>query len=98
MLGEQIKKLRQSSNLSQVCLARKLGVTKQSISNWENGNIMPSIDMLIRLAEIFGVTTDYLLGLNDKHDLNTNGLSETQVAHVQAIINDILKAKEYKYP
>lgn len=94
MLGEQIKKLRQSSNLNQVCLARKLGVTKQSISNWENGNIMPSIDMLIRLAEIFGVTTDYLLGLNDKHDLNTNGLSETQVAHVQAIINDILKAKE----
>ncbi len=50
MLGEQIKKLRMNKNLSQVDLAKKLCVTKQSISNWENENIMPSIDMLIKIA------------------------------------------------
>lgn len=46
MLGEQIRKLRLARNLSQVELAQQLNVTKQSVSNWENNNIMPSIDML----------------------------------------------------
>lgn len=49
-LNENIKQLRLAQNLSQVDLAKALGVTKQSISNWENNNIQPSIDMLIRLA------------------------------------------------
>lgn len=39
MIGEQIKKLRTARNLSQVGLARMIGVTKQSVSNWENNNI-----------------------------------------------------------
>ena len=46
MLGEQIKQLRLARNMSQVALANQLGVTKQSISNWENDNILPSLDML----------------------------------------------------
>lgn len=89
MLGEQIKKLRMAKNISQVELADKLSVTKQSISNWENENIMPSIDMLIKIAEYFGVTTDFLLGLSEKHTLNTEGLSEPQISHIQTLINDI---------
>lgn len=90
MLGEQIKKLRSNKRLSQVELASKLCVTKQSVSNWENENIMPSIEMLIRIAEIFGVTTDFLLGLSEKHMLNTDGLTELQIAHIQTLINDII--------
>lgn len=89
MLGDQIKKLRMAKNISQVELADKLSVTKQSISNWENENIMPSIDMLIKIAEYFGVTTDFLLGLSEKHTLNTEGLSEPQISHIQTLINDI---------
>lgn len=45
-LNENIRQLRMARNLSQVDLAKALGVTKQSISNWENNNIQPSIDML----------------------------------------------------
>ena len=91
MLGEQIKKLRTNKRLSQIELANKLCVTKQSVSNWENENIMPSIEMLIRIAEIFGVTTDFLLGLSEKHTLNTDGLTELQIAHIQTLINDIVE-------
>ncbi len=91
MLGEQIKTLRMSRGLNQVEMAKIFGVTKQSVSNWENGNIMPSIDMLIKIANFFSVSTDYLLGLSEKHALNTDGLSESQVAHIQALINDILQ-------
>lgn len=90
MLGEQIKNLRTNKRLSQIELANKLCVTKQSVSNWENENIMPSIEMLIRIAEIFGVTTDFLLGLSEKHTLNTDGLTELQIAHIQTLINDII--------
>lgn len=91
MLGEQIKNLRTNKRLSQIELANKLCVTKQSISNWENENIMPSIEMLIRIAEIFGVTTDFLLGLSEEHTLNTDGLTEVQIAHIQTLINDIVE-------
>ena len=62
MFAKRIKFLRQSKELNQVQLAERLGVKKQSISNWENDNIMPSIDMLVRIADFFHVSTDYLLG------------------------------------
>ena len=89
MFGDQIKNLRMSKCLNQVEIAKILGVTKQSVSNWENENIMPSVDMLIKLSQFFNVSTDYLLGLTEKHALNTEGLSEIQIAHIQNIINDI---------
>ena len=54
-------------------------------------HIMPSIDMLIKIANFFSVSTDYLLGLSEKHTLNTDGLSELQISHIQTIINDILQ-------
>jgi transcriptional regulator with XRE-family HTH domain len=74
-------------------MAKIFGVTKQSVSNWENENIMPSVDMLVKIADFFNVSTDFLLGLTDKHALNTDGLSELQIAHIQAIINDILQVE-----
>lgn len=88
-LNENIKQLRQSRNLSQVDLARALGVTKQSISNWENNNIQPSIDMLIHLAQFFSVSTDFMLGLDERKYIEINGLSDQQLAHVTMIIDDI---------
>ena len=91
MLSEKIRNLRFNRGFSQVDLAKILGVTKQSVSNWENENIMPSIDILIKLAQLFSVSTDYLLGLSEKHNLNTEGLTELQIAHIQAVINDILQ-------
>ena len=90
MLGEQIKKLRMNKGISQVQLADKLNITKQSVSNWENEYIMPSVDMLIKIANFFNVSTDYLLGLSEKHTLNTDGLSDLQITHIQTIIDDIL--------
>ena len=90
MLGEQIKKLRMNKGMSQVQLADKLNITKQSVSNWENEYIMPSVDMLIKIANFFNVSTDYLLGLSEKHTLNTDGLSDLQITHIQTIIDDIL--------
>ena len=94
MLNDKIKQLRQSRNLSQVDIAKQLNVTKQSVSNWENDNIQPSIDMLIKLAALFSVSTDHLLGLDDKKYIEVTGLSDEELAHVQQIIQDIKKYKK----
>ncbi|MDE7276793.1 MAG: helix-turn-helix domain-containing protein [Lachnospiraceae bacterium] len=88
-LNENIRQLRLARNLSQVDLAKALGVTKQSISNWENNNIQPSIDMLIRLAQFFSVSTDYLLGLDRQKYIEISELTDCQLAHIAAIIDDI---------
>ncbi len=93
-LNENIKQLRLARNLSQVDLAKALGVTKQSVSNWENNNIQPSIDMLIRLAQFFSVSTDYMLGLNHRKYIEISELSDTQLAHITAIIDDIRCVKK----
>ena len=89
MLGEQIRRFRQGTGKSQVRMAQDLGVTKQCISNWENNNILPSVDMLIKLSGYFSVSTDCLLGLDDRKILDVTGLTDEQVHHLRQIINDI---------
>ena len=88
MLGTRIKELRKEFGLSQVELAMRMEVTKQTISNWENGNIQPSVDMLVGLANVFNVTTDYLLGLDDVPRLSIEGLPMSFAAHLAQIIED----------
>lgn len=90
MLGERIKTLRMAYNLSQVDLAKKLNVSKQSVSNWENNNILPSVDMIKKLAAFFSCSTDYLLEMEQEHNLlDFTGLSIEQKAHIQQLINDM---------
>lgn len=89
MLGENIRRLRQERGLNQEELGRRVGASKQSVSNWENGNIVPSIDLLLRLADFFGVSTDYLLGREDQRRLDAAGLTDAQATHVQQLIDDL---------
>lgn len=89
MFGERIKTLRNAYNLNQVQLAGHLGVSKQTVSNWENNNILPSIDMLIRIARYFSVSTDYLLEFEERSFIEITGLTHEQISHIQQIINDI---------
>ena len=88
MLGTRIKELRKEFGMSQVELALRMEVTKQTISNWENENIQPSVDMLVGLANVFNVTTDYLLGLDDVPRLSIEGLPLSFAAHLAQIIED----------
>jgi len=60
-LNEQIKKYRTGMNLSQEELAEKIYVTRQSISNWENGKTYPDIHSLLLLSSLFGISLDQLV-------------------------------------
>lgn len=60
-LNEQIKKYRTEMNISQEELAEKIFVTRQSISNWENGKTYPDIHSLLLLSSLFGISLDQLV-------------------------------------
>ncbi len=99
MFANRLRFLRLTKGLNQVQLAQKLGVKKQSVSNWENDNIMPSIEMLIKIADYFNVSTDYLLGRDRQDDYSTftldvTGLSPLQREHLRLIVDD-LRNKEH---
>jgi transcriptional regulator with XRE-family HTH domain len=89
VLNERIKLLRIGRGLSQVDLAEKLGVSKQSVSNWENDNIQPSIEMLVKISHIFSVSTDYLLGEDSREFIEITGLKKEYIPHIQQIIDDM---------
>ncbi len=65
ILSKRIKELRVQLNMYQKTLGEKVGVERNTIAMYETGKSRPSFEVLVRLAQIFGTTTDYLLGLTD---------------------------------
>ncbi|NLA58223.1 MAG: helix-turn-helix transcriptional regulator [Firmicutes bacterium] len=62
VLGQRIRYLRQKANLTQAQLGKLLGCSSSTVSLYEGGQRSPDTDMLIRLADVFSVSVDYLLG------------------------------------
>lgn len=85
MLGETIRNLRKEHNISQEEFAEKLGVSRQSVSLWENGQTLPSIENIVTIANIFNVSTDLLLKGNSQSEPLTEKI---------VVINRKLKAWE----
>ena len=77
-LYEKIKNLRVNSGMDQVQLAKRLGITKSAVNSWETGTNSPSLSYIIKLAHIFGVSTDYLLGVNERLTVDITSLDEEQ--------------------
>lgn len=92
MLNEKLREIRLAKKISQVELANLLGVTKQSVSNWENDNIQPSIEMLAKISTVLNVSSDFLLSLDNRRFIDVTGLSEETIQHLQLIIDDIKKS------
>lgn len=91
--GEKLKALRTAKKMSQKELAERIGIAKSVISFYESGDRFPSYDVLIKIARIFNVTTDYLLLDGERErTVNVSGLSEEDIAAVTTVI-DALKRK-----
>ena len=108
--GQKIKKLRTDAGLSQAMLAEHLGVSVQSVSNWECNNTMPDISQIVPLASILCVSTDYLLGagFDEKADQETlirnvntvwaNYSVNTKENNADVLVADLYKEYLRKYP
>ena len=75
-IGSRIKQLRQENNLTQKELAEKLSIGLTTISNYETGYSIPDVQMLLKIANIFGVSIDYLAGKTDQRNSSTDPLLE----------------------
>lgn len=75
MIGENIKHFRKAQKISQEELAVKLNVVRQTVSKWENGLSVPDADVLVRMADLLGVSVSQLLGV-ETDDCSTIALSE----------------------
>lgn len=87
--GKRLKTLRIKKKLTQQQLADLLGLTKSVISAYENGLRYPAYDVLIKIARIFKVSTDFLLGVEIKREIDTSGLTDEQVEALIVLIDTI---------
>ena len=87
--GNRLKTLRIKKKLTQQQLADLLGLTKSVISAYENGLRYPAYDVLIKIASIFKVSTDFLLGVEIKREIDTSGLTDEQVEALIELIDTI---------
>ena len=65
LFGERLKQLRTEKNIGQNQLAKELGLSNASISYWETGKQLPTIEAVYKIAVYFDVSADYLLGLKE---------------------------------
>ena len=77
-LHERIKRLRQERNWSQSQLGQKLGVHQKQISSYERGVHTPSVDLLIRMAELFNVSLDYL-AFENREDIRQVNIADREL-------------------
>lgn len=91
-IGENIKNMRKVCGYTQEELAKMLSVTPQAVSKWENGNGAPDLSQIVPLAQIFGTTTDSLLGV----DSSTYGEAHTKKAleHEERLLSTSLPKPE----
>ena len=78
MVCDTIKSLRETAGLSQSALAKRLGVTRSSVNAWEMGLSIPTAQYIVELSQLFHVSTDYLLGLNNTQAIYIDRLSQEE--------------------
>ena len=92
--GERLKRLRKEANMTQKQLAKCIWVTKATISNYELYERMPPPEILVKIASVFHVSTDYLLGLEQNASIDISGLDDTEIKILYELIQHFLKLKK----
>jgi len=97
MLSDSLKTLRAKHGMSQADLAKKLSVTQQAVGRWEREQTSPDFAMLKKMADIFNVSTDYLLGVHppQKNSLpSLNAKDEREITRMMDDMKDRLMQEE----
>lgn len=91
-MGERLKNLRKKRNWTQKQVATRIGLAISAVSAYELGTRYPSYDILLRLARLYNVSTDYLIGKDERQSIDVSGLSEEEINVVAQMI-DVLRKK-----
>ena len=94
-LGERIREYRTSNKMTQTDFAIRLGITGASVSAYENGTRLPSYEVLIKIANVLGVSTDELLGRKEptKVTVDITNLSPRERNVIQELITVFTEEK-----
>lgn len=93
MISERIKTTRELNGLTQSELAKRLNITRSSVNAWEQGISIPSTQYIVELANLFSVSTDYLLGVDVSCSINASGLNDDDLKLVNHLINHLRSYK-----
>lgn len=88
-MGEKLKSLRIEKNLTQKQVADRIGLAISAVSSYESGTRYPSYDVLVKLARIFHVSTDYLLGITNTRNIDVTGLSDNEIELVSQLVDTL---------
>ena len=72
-------------------LAARIGLAISAVSSYESGSRYPSFETLIKLARIFHVSTDYLLGLTEKRSIDVTGLTDEEIELISQLVDKLRK-------
>lgn len=92
-MGEKLKSLRTEKKLTQKQVADRIGLAISAVSSYESGTRYPSYDVLVKLARIFHVSTDYLLGMTDTRNVDVTGLNDNEVELVSQSVDMLRNSK-----
>lgn len=92
-MGDKLKSLRLEKKLTQKQIADRIGLAISAVSSYESGSRYPSYDVLVKLARIFHVSTDYLLGMNDTRNVDVSGLNDNEIELISQLV-DMLRNKK----
>ena len=87
MIGERIMQAREKNQLTQSALAKRLGLTRSAVNAWEMGLNVPSARYLVELSRLLKVSTDYLLGLEQRETIDISDLTAEEKRVVYALVN-----------
>lgn len=90
----RLRELRLNKGLRQEQVAKLIGVNKSAISTYENDIRQPSFEILVRLANLYRVSTDYLLGQTSSRSVDLSGLSEQDAALICELVETLTKKNE----
>ena len=90
----RLRELRLNKGLRQEQVAKLIGVNKSAISTYENDTRQPSFEILVRLANLYRVSTDYLLGQTNSRSVDLTGLTEQEAALVCELVETQTKKNE----
>lgn len=90
--SQRLRQLRIDKHLTQAQVAKRVGVTASMVSSYETDIRLPSFEVMIRLADLFGVTVDYLLCRQDKRFVDISALSDEEASVVCGMV-EILKKR-----
>jgi len=92
-MGDKLKSLRTEKKLTQKQVADRIGLAISAVSSYESGTRYPSYDVLVKLARIFHVSTDYLLGMTDKRNIDVTGLDEDEIELISQLVDMLRNQK-----